>query len=72
MLRADVYDIDISHEITFNTLHSKIKDIEDALQYYTALHNKLDYFISLDKKLQKAAIPMLPIYTPEEFLKEFK
>jgi predicted nucleic acid-binding protein len=45
-------------------------DIEDALQYYTAMHHKVDYFISLDKNLIKSAIPVLPILTPEEFLKE--
>lgn len=46
-------------------------DIEDALQYYTALHHKIDYFISCDKQLKKAAIPSLPVYLPEEFLAEF-
>ena len=70
-LLADVYVIDISHEITLNALHSKIKDIEDALQYYTAMHHKLDYFITQDKDMQKESIPVLPVYTPEEFLKEF-
>ena len=70
-LMAEVYVIDISHEITLNALHSKIKDIEDALQYYTALHHKVDYFITQDKDLQKESIPVLPVYSPEEFLKEF-
>jgi len=70
-LLADVYVIDISHEITLNALHSKIKDIEDALQYYTAMHHKLDYFITQDNDMQKESIPTLPVYTPEEFLKEF-
>ncbi len=69
-LLADVGVIDIGHEITLTALHSKIKDIEDALQYYTAIHHKVDIFISRDKDLQKAAIPTLPVYTPDEFLKE--
>ena len=71
-LLADVQVIDISHEITLTALHSKITDIEDALQYYTAIHHKLDYFISRDKALQKTAIPVLPIYTPDEFIKEWE
>ncbi len=66
---ADVRVIDIGHETVVNALHSKIPGIEDALQYYTALHHKLDYFISRDKGLQRAAIPILPVCTPEEFLK---
>lgn len=68
-LLADIQVIDISHETTVSALHSKINDVEDALQYYTALHHRLDYFISRDKGLQKEAIPILPVCTPEEFLK---
>lgn len=70
-LMADVTVIDLPHEIVLNALHSKINDIEDALQYYTAVHHKLDYFISLDRQLQKQSIPVLPVYTPSEFLHEF-
>lgn len=71
-LMADVTVMDISHEISMAALHSKIKDIEDALQYYTAIHHKIDVFISRDKDLQKAAIPTLPVYAPDEFLKELE
>ncbi len=69
---ADIAVIDLPHEIAVNALHSKISDIEDALQYYTAIHHKLDYFISRDKQLQKQGIPALTVYTPEEFLEEFE
>lgn len=69
-LMADVRVIDLPHEIVLNALHSKITDIEDALQYYTAVHHKLDYFISRDKQLKKQSIPILPVYTPRELLVE--
>lgn len=69
-LMADVRVIDLPHEIVLNALHSKITDIEDALQYYTAVHHKLDYFISRDKQLKKQSIPLLPVYTPRELLVE--
>lgn len=62
--------IEISHELTLLALNSKIDDVEDALQYYTAIHNQLDYFISRDKKFQKSAIPSLPVVDPLYFLKE--
>lgn len=39
----------------------------DALQYYTAMHHKLDYFILRDKQLQKQSIP---VYTPRDLLNE--
>ena len=69
-LMADVTVIDLPHEIVLNALHSKITDIEDALQYYTAIHHKLDYFVSRDKQLQKQSIPILPVYTPQDLLAE--
>jgi len=68
-LLADIQVIDIGHEITVNALHSRITDVEQALQYYTALHHKLDYFITRDKALDKAASPVLPVCRPEEFIK---
>lgn len=71
-LLADIAIIDLPHEIAVNALHSKINDIEDALQYYTAIHHKLDYFISRDKQLQKQSMPILVVYSPEEFIAEFE
>jgi len=70
MLLTDVTVIDLPHEIAVNALHSKINDIEDALQYYTAIHHKLDFFISRDKQLQRQSIPVLTVYTSDEFLTE--
>lgn len=69
-LLNDVHVIDISHELTLLALNSKIDDIEDPLQYYTAIHHQLDYFISSDKKFQKSATPTLPVIAPSHFLKE--
>jgi predicted nucleic acid-binding protein len=69
-LLIDVRVIDISHELTLLALNSKIDDVEDALQYYTAIHNQLDYFISSDRQLQKSAIPTLPVVAASYFLKE--
>lgn len=70
-LLTDITIIDISHETALAALHSKIDDIEDALQYYTAIHHKLDYFISLDKQLQKESMPALPVLAPREFIEQY-
>lgn len=67
-LLVDVMVIDCTHEITLIALHSKIDDIEDALQYYTAIHHKIDFFISRDRQLQKSAITSLPVFDLKEFL----
>lgn len=69
-LLIDVRVIDISRELTLLALNSKIDDIEDALQYYTAIHHQLDYFISGDKKLEKSALAVLPVVAAEYFLDE--
>lgn len=68
-LLSSIRVIEIDHETTIHALHSKINDVEDALQYFTAIHYNLDAFISLDKQLRKAASPVLAVYTPAEFLK---
>lgn len=67
-LLSDLTVIDAPHETALAALNSRMTDIEDALQYYTALHHHLDYFISGDKLLKKISIPSLPVYTMDEFL----
>lgn len=69
-LLADVRVIECDHELVLYAINSHFTDIEDALQYYTAMHHKMDYFISLDKNLAKSAMPMLPVVTPHEFITE--
>jgi predicted nucleic acid-binding protein len=67
-LLAEVLVIDGGHTVAVSALHSDMSDMDEALSYYTALHHKLDYFITHDKDLHKGAIPVLPVCTPEEFL----
>jgi predicted nucleic acid-binding protein len=71
-LLVDVQTIDCDHATAVMALQSPMEDIEDALQYFTAVRHRLNYFLSSDKKLKKAAIPQLPVYTPEEFLREIE
>lgn len=67
-LLSDIICIDTTQEVVLTALHSLIKDTEDAIQYYTALYHKVDFFISRDKKFQSLAMNTLPIYSPEDFL----
>jgi predicted nucleic acid-binding protein len=69
-LLNDVEIIDCDHHTTLMALNSNFSDIEDALQYYAAIKNNIDYFISSDRKLKKSAIPQLPVYTADEFVDE--
>ena len=67
----DIELIDMPKEIVLQSLNSKMNDIEDALQYYVALHHNLDYFVSNDKQLKKEAIPNLPVLNCAEFRNHF-
>lgn len=67
-LLADITVIGCSHQIAEAALNSKITDIEDALQYYTAIEHKMDCFISGDKQLKKSAVGSLVVYSLKEFL----
>jgi len=69
-LLAEVQLIDPGYETTISALHSRMENIPGALSYYAALHHRLDYFITRDKDLPKAAIPVLPVCRPEEFLEQ--
>ncbi|MEJ7780789.1 MAG: PIN domain-containing protein [Daejeonella sp.] len=60
--------IDATQEFIVTALHSPVEDIEDALQYYTAIQHKMDYFITLDKKFILQAIATLPICLPAELM----
>ena len=50
-----------NHESSIRALESDFTDIEDGLQYFTALVNKMDYIISFDKGFQKFSSEKLPI-----------
>lgn len=63
--------IDPPQEIIKSALHANFNDIEDALQVYTAIYYKMDYFLTSDKKLKKESSTILPIFTPNEFVKEY-
>jgi len=69
-LLSEITVIDGPHEVMLGALHSRMTDIEDALQYYTALHHQMDCFISGDKMLKKMAIASLPVCSIDEFLQE--
>ena len=59
--------IDGNHESVLDALESDFKDIEDALQYFTALHHKMDYLLSFDVDFQKFNSKKLPIVDVKKF-----
>lgn len=70
-LLNDVHVLELNHDITIQAMHSKITDIEDALQYHSAIHHKMDFFVSSDKKLKSVASSVLPVIAPGELVTRF-
>ena len=63
--------IDAPQNVINNALLANFNDIEDALQVYTALHYKMNYFITSDKKLMKESSEILPIISAKDFVKAY-
>jgi len=72
-LMNDVQVIDADHQTVQTALsNTSWSDLEDSIQYHTAMSHKIDFFLSGDKKLKKEALPQLPILTPEDLVKRLK
>lgn len=71
-LLDDITTIDTPYNIILQALRSNRLDIEDSLQYHSALHYNIDYFISRDKPLLNLKDQgKLPVIHPKVFVKQF-
>ena len=68
---SDFKLIEATHATMEDALYSDMKDIEDALQYYTAVQNRIEVFISKDKNFIKASKSILPVMHPKEFIEKY-
>jgi predicted nucleic acid-binding protein len=61
--------VDISKQSFRNAMRAGFSDLEDAIQYHTALQVKeIDFFITSDVKGYKKALPQLPVILPKQFM----
>tara|TARA_Y100001949_G_C15900874_1_gene292473 strand:+ start:238 stop:672 length:435 start_codon:yes stop_codon:yes gene_type:complete len=60
--------ISAGKKMVLDAIHSKFRDKEDAIQYYTALTNNLDHFVTRNIKDYKSFSSSIPIYSPQEYL----
>ena len=62
-----------NNSIVIDALDAGFNDIEDGIQYHTALQIKeMDYFITSNIKDYKKATVQLPVVTPKQFLAKYK
>ena len=66
-LRILINILPVDDEIICLALESHFKDFEDAIQYYCAYKNKIDYLITRNVKDYSKA--QMKVHTPEEYLK---
>ena len=57
-------------ESILNAYNSDFIDVEDGIQYYTALGNEgIDYFITRNTKDYKMSVTQLPVISSSQILK---
>lgn len=61
--------VDISHEQLREALQSNFKDVEDGLQYFTAVQHNMNYFATFNKKDFRNGLGTIIVATPQEILK---
>jgi hypothetical protein len=66
--------LDCNKKILQKAYNTKTRDIEDAVQYFTAIHSEIvSGFISRNvKDYKQIEETILPVLTPTQFLKYFK
>ena len=65
-LRLLLTVLSVNDLIIQKALESEFKDFEDAVQYFTAMENKMDCIVT--RNLEDYKNSMIPAYTPTEFL----
>ncbi|MCQ2595793.1 MAG: PIN domain-containing protein [Treponemataceae bacterium] len=65
-LRIIVNVMSVNEKEVDLALNSELSDFEDALQYFTALNNKIDFIITRNTKDYKN--PKLIVQTPQEYI----
>ena len=65
--------VEASKEILTSCFNGSYSDVEDAVQYFTALRNdSLNYYITRNIRHFDFKNFILPVVTPTQFLKIFK
>lgn len=67
-LAEEISFIDCSHTSAITAIQSSFSDIEDAIQYYTAMQHKIHFFVTRDKTLIRQSDKALPSLSPRAFL----
>ena len=56
----------VDAETIEESIHSDFDDFEDAMQYFSAMRESIDFIVTRNKKDYKAA--QIPVFEPQEFI----
>ncbi len=70
-LLNDVVVLNTNQEIIKAAMSSSMSDMEDALQYFTALHYQMDILITRDKDFVRHSPQKLTILAPDDFAAKY-
>ena len=63
--------VETTKEILVNCFHNSYSDVEDAVQYFTALqNNSIGYYVTRNIRHFNFKNEHLPVLTPVQFLKQ--
>jgi predicted nucleic acid-binding protein len=68
-LRSSFTTVDCTAQIVNQAIDANMKDFEDAIQYYSALHAKCNYMLT--RNIKHFPLEGIAIQTPEQFLATF-
>jgi predicted nucleic acid-binding protein len=72
-LLETVFLVPTNKDIFLKAIHTEFTDIEDAVQYYSALSiTNMDYFITSNIKDFKKASSQLPVVSPKQFMRLYQ
>ena len=69
-LRKLLTVLNVDDLIINKALESEFKDFEDAIQYFTAIENNMDYIIT--RNINDYKYSKIPVYTPKELINKIQ
>lgn len=65
-MKTVFFDTNVMIDTIDDSIRSEFDDFEDAMQYYSAMRESVDYIVTRNKKDFKSA--QIPVFEPQEFI----
>ncbi len=65
-MKTVFFDTNVMIDTIDDSIRSEFDDFEDAMQYFSAMRESVDYIVTRNKKDFKSA--QIPVFEPQEFI----